>query len=182
MDLVGNLLIAPPAVKGNFWYKTVIMITEDHPEGNIGLVINKRSELTVSEFCQRQGYDIDLPGFLYIGGPVNPKSFSFLHTNDWHCNNTLRINSRFSLSSSSDILPRLAYGDVPDRWRMLFGICAWRAGQLNDELKGNSPWEHNLSWCTTSSNLDLVFKSDNKDQWIAALDHSGQEFAQNILT
>ena len=96
MNLVGNLLIAPPAVKGNFWYKTVILLTEHHNDGSVGIVLNKRSHMSVVEFGEQLGYDLDLPGFVYLGGPINVKSLSFLHTNDWVCKNTMRINSTVS--------------------------------------------------------------------------------------
>lgn len=181
MDLIGNLLIAPPAVKGNFWYKTVIMITEHHHEGSVGLVLNKRSQMSLVEFGEQLGFKLDIPGFVYLGGPVNVKSLSFLHTNDWLSKNTMRINNEFSLSSADDILPRLSMGDVPSRWRLFLGVCGWSPKQLMGEIKGTHPWDHNRSWCTARSDTELVFGSDNKDQWCNALDRSGQEFAQNIL-
>jgi len=182
MNFIGNLLIAPPTVKGNFWYKTVITITEHNSHGTVGVVLNKRSQLTIKDFGDQLGYDLDYPGYIYQGGPVNVKSLSFLHTNDWQCKNTLRVNNLFSVSSADDILPRLAMGDVPAQWRIFLGMCGWGPGQLHAEIKGDPPWNHTTSWCTaTTTNLDLVFGSDNKDQWVAALDHSGLEFAQNIL-
>ena len=181
MNLVGNLLIAPPAIKGNFWYKTVIMITEDHSQGSVGLVLNKRSQLSIKDFGNQLGFDLDYPGYIYQGGPVNVKSLSFLHTNDWTCKKTLRLDSSFSISSANDILPRLAMGDEPERWRIFLGMAGWGPGQLLGEIKGNPPWNHNTSWCTASATLDLVFENDNKDQWVSALDRSGLEFAQNIL-
>ena len=82
MNLIGKLLIAPPVVKGNLWYKTVIMVTEHHRSGSIGLIINKRSPVTVNELGERLGLDIDLPGFVYIGGPISPKSLSIIHSNE----------------------------------------------------------------------------------------------------
>lgn len=181
MNLTGTLLIAPPAIKGNFWYKTVIMITENHSHGSVGLVLNKRSQLSIKEFGDQLGFDLDFPGYIYQGGPVNVKSLSFLHTNDWSCKNTLRINDLFSISSANDILPRLAIGDVPKQWRIFLGMAGWGPGQLLGEIKGNPPWNHDTSWCTASCDLDLAFGLDNKDQWVAALDRSGLEFAQNIL-
>lgn len=181
MDLVGNLLIAPPAVKGNFWYKTVIMITEHHQEGSVGLVLNKRSQMSLVEFGEQLGYKLDVPGYVYLGGPVNVKSLSFLHTNDWVSKNTMQINNEFSLSSAEDILPRLAMGDTPERWRLFLGVCGWSPKQLMGEVKGTHPFNHDMSWCTAKSDPELVFGSDNKDQWCNALDRSGQEFAQNIL-
>lgn len=181
MNLVGNLIIAPPSVKGNFWYKTVIMVIEHHNQGSLGLVLNKRSDNSIREFTERVGYTVDLPGYVYIGGPVNPHSFSFLHTNDWQCSNTRRINSQFSISSSTDILRRLNNGDAPRAWRMFMGNCGWAPEQLNSEIHGISPYSHNTSWCFASATPKLVFETDNKDQWVNALDRSGLEFAQTIL-
>ena len=181
MNLIGNLLIAPPAVKGNFWYKTVIMITEHHVHGSVGLVLNKRSSLSIREFGNQLGMPLNVEGYVYQGGPVNPQSLSFLHSNEWHSKNTLRINETFSLSSADDILPRLAMGDHPRKWRMFLGLCGWGPGQLLGELNGTPPWRKEHSWCTSGADLNLIFESDQKDQWCNALDRSGLEFAQNIL-
>lgn len=181
MNLIGTLLIAPPAIKGNFWYKTVLMVTENGQHGSIGLVLNKRSTLTIREFGQQLGIDLDYSGYIYQGGPVNLKSLSFLHSNDWTCKNTRILNQHCSMSSAEDILPRLSIGDCPSKWRIFLGMAGWAPGQLIGEIKGNPPWNHNNSWCTASSNSNLIFESDNKDQWVAALNHSATEFAQNIL-
>lgn len=180
--LIGNLLIAPPAVKGNFWHKTVIMVTENHRNGSVGLVLNKRSHMSIKEFGEQLNYDIDIPGFVYLGGPINVKSLSFLHTNDWASKtNTMRINNEFSISSAEDILPRMAMGDVPSRWRLFLGMCGWAEGQLAGEIAGIPPHHKETSWCLATSNLDLIFGNDNNEQWCNAIDQSGLEFAQNML-
>lgn len=181
MEFKGNLLIAPPLVKGTFWNKTVIMVTEHHVEGTVGLVLNKRSEMTIREFGEQLNYDLDYTGYIYHGGPVNIKSLSFLHTNEWSCKNTMRINNLFSVSSADDIIPRLAMGDQPDRWRIFLGMCGWTPGQLEGEISGKPPWNHATSWCTTTSDLDIVFDSDNTEQWSSSIERCGQEFAHNIL-
>lgn len=181
MNLVGNLLIAPPAVKGNFWYKTVVMVTEHHHHGSVGLVINKRSHMTLIEFGDQIGFPLNVDGYVYLGGPVNVKNLSMLHTNEWSSTNTLKVNDEFSISSDEHILPRLANGDTPERWRLLLGVCGWSPGQLLGEIKGTPPWQSSTSWCHCKADIDLVFENDNKDQWCSALDRSGLEFAQNIL-
>lgn len=181
MNLLGNILIAPPAVKGNFWHKTVVMVTEHHNQGSVGLVLNKRSHMSIVEFGKQLDFDIDLPGFVYLGGPVNVKSLSFLHSNEWVSKNTMRINEKFSLSSADDILPRLAMGDTPHYWRLFLGMCGWAYGQLEGEIKGHAPWTKENSWCIATADEDLVFGNDNKDQWCNALDRSGLEFAQKML-
>ena len=181
MNLIGNLLIAPPAVKGSFWYKTVVLITEHHAQGSVGLVINKRSQLSIRDFGNQVGIPLDIPGYVYQGGPVTPHSLSFLHSNDWVCKNTLQVNEMYSISSADDILPRLSMGDHPKYWRLFLGLCGWGPTQLEGEINGTPPWKKETSWCTSTADLDLLFESDNKEQWCNALDQSGKEFAQNIL-
>jgi putative transcriptional regulator len=181
MNLVGNLLIAPPAVKGNFWHKTVIMVTEHSIQGTLGLVLNKESNLSIEQFGEQIGINLDIPGMMYIGGPINNQSLTMIHTPEWLSKNTLRINEKFSLSSADDILPRLAVGDRPKKWRLFLGMCGWAHGQLLNEIKGVAPYQHQNSWCIASPTVDLVFDSEGKDQWCAGIDQSGKEFAQNIL-
>lgn len=181
MQILGNLLISPPSVKTGFWHKTVIYVTEHHDEGTIGLVLNKRSSMSLVEFSKQLGMRIDLPGFVYIGGPVNPKSLSMLHSAEWECENTLRITDEFSLSSSSDMLHRLASHDTPDYYRLFMGMSGWAPNQLINEIAGVPPYKHETSWCLAKSDLNLVFGSDHNDQWCEVLDRSGQEFAQSVF-
>jgi putative transcriptional regulator len=181
MNLIGSLLIAPPALKGNFWYKTVVMITEHHHAGTIGIVLNKRSNLTIEEFGNQIGLPLHIPGYIYQGGPVNPNNLSFLHSSDWSSKNTMRLSEDFCLSSDEEILPRLSLGDYPKYWRLFLGVAGWAPGQLTGELNGTPPWKREHSWCTCQANLDLIFESDNADQWCNAIDKSGKEFAHNIL-
>lgn len=182
MNLTGNLIIAPPAVKGNFWYKTVIMVTEHHSQGSIGLVLNKRSSMTVAELGDKLGYDIDIDDFVYVGGPISKQSLSLLHSNEWKCKNTMRINNKFSISSADDILPRFAEYDMPEKWRMFVGVCGWAPCQLENEINGVEPYTHDNSWCISSGLSDLVYTTDGKEQWWNALEQSGIEFARGILS
>jgi putative transcriptional regulator len=138
--------------------------------------------MTVNEFAQQLGVHMDIPGFLYLGGPINVKSLSFLHSNDWQSNNTLQINGQFSISSAEEILPRLALGDRPRKWRLFLGLSGWGPNQLQNEISGVPPYDHANSWCVAHSDPELVFEHDRKDQWIQALDKSGLEFARRILT
>jgi len=181
MEFVGNLLISPPIVKTGFWQKTVIMITEHTVQGSLGLILNKPSSTSIVNFGIQLDAILNIPGMVYVGGPVNNQSLSLLHTNDWCSKNTLKLNNRFSLSSADDILPRLSSGDCPRYWRLFVGMCGWAPGQLIHELKGVHPYKKETSWVTTTADPDLVFESDGQEQWCSALDHSAKEFSQSIL-
>lgn len=181
MSKTGQLLIAPPAVKGNFWSKTVIYVTEDHERGSIGLVLNKSSKMSIKEFSSQHGVLSDIEGFIFVGGPVNVNALTVLHTPEWSCGNTMRINDSFSLSSSGDLLARFADGDQPKHWRMFAGLCAWAPNQLECEFKGLNGYDHNLSWLVSSANYLNVFGLESQAQWAGAIEQSSLEFAQSIL-
>ena len=177
----GTLLIAPPAVQGTFWTKSVILLTEHHEHGSLGLMLNKRSTITIQEFAQQCGVELDIPGQLYMGGPVNTKSFCMLHSNEWTSANTMQVNSRLSISSTPTLLKDLQTGEKPMFYRLFVGLCGWAPDQLMSEYLGHPPFNHNKSWLTFASNYDIIFKYDSKEQWTNALEQCGQEFAQNLL-
>lgn len=180
-NLVGNLLISPPSVRGNFFQKTVILLTEHHSNGSVGVVLNKTSKVSLKEFARQNNVMLDVPGYAYIGGPVNVKALTMLHTNDWVCANTLRINNQFSLSSSPEILTNMAMGYIPKQWRIFVGLCGWSKGQLQNELEGTAPYDRNQSWLTSTSDLDIVFEKTGQEQWTDAIERSGSEFAQKFF-
>ena len=181
MNLAGTLLIAPPKLKTNFWYKSVIFLTEHHKNGSMGLILNKRSQMSVTEFCDQIGMTLNIPGYIYLGGPVNIKALSMLHSSEWNCSNTMQVNDEFSISSAEDLLVRLGDGDAPRQFRLFLGLCGWAPNQLMEEIKGSDVRDHSFSWLTASANFESVFEMDLKDQWNHAVERSGNEFAQSIL-
>ena len=180
-NLVGNLLIAPPSVKGNFFQKTVVLLTEHHNSGSVGLVLNKPSQVSIKEFAKQNNAMLDIPGVVHIGGPVNVKALTMLHSNDWVCDNTMCINEHFSISSSQEILTKMAMGYVPSKWRIFVGLCGWTKGQLTNELEGRPPYDRNQSWLTATANPEIVFGFQTQTQWTEAIELAGSEFAQKIL-
>jgi putative transcriptional regulator len=181
MNISGKLLIAPPTVRGSFWANTVLFLTEHLPSGSVGVVLNKPSKMSLREFGNQCDIDLDLDGYVYVGGPTNTKALTMLHSSEWYCRNTLRVTKDFSLSSSEELLDRLAMGDTPNYWRLLVGLSSWAPDQLEYEILGKKPYNHNQSWLVATPNTQLVFGLDGKDQWATAIDHASQEFAQNIL-
>lgn len=181
MNLTGQLLIAPPSIRGNFWQKTVIFVTENHNRGSLGVVINKPSKVSIREFSRQVDVECDIAGHVYAGGPVNVKALTLLHSTDWECENTMRVNQYFAISSHQDILTRLAMGDCPEHWRLIVGLCGWTPGQLEAEVKGNPPYSHNQSWLTATPNYETVFELEGNDQWTTAIECSSMEFVQKVL-
>ena len=181
MDLTGKLLVAPPSIRGTFWSKSVIFITEHHSRGSMGLIINKRSKMPITEFSRQVGIETNIDGFLHIGGPVNIKALTLLHSSEWACSNTMNIDNQFSISSSQDLLFRLSTGDRPQWYRMILGLCAWSPEQLENEIKGNDPYQHNNSWLLATPSTNFIFNLDESEQWTQGIEQSGMEFVSSLL-
>jgi putative transcriptional regulator len=181
MNFTGQLLIAPPNLRGTFWQKSVVLITEHHGRGSMGLLLNRSSKNTIVDFTKQIGLECDISGYLYVGGPVNLKALTILHSSDWRCQNTLEIDNKFCLSSQPDLLQRLAMGDRPKYWRMFLGLCAWSPDQLEQEVTGRHPYNHENSWLLATPNYHSVFELDNTDQWTHSIECSSSEFVQKLL-
>ena len=175
---MGKLLVATPTVKG-FWAKTCILITDQEPNGLLGIITNKPSPSTLREFGREMDTPLAVKGYLQLGGPMNTNWLSLLHTSEWTCSHTERISEKFSISSAEEILPRLSRNDRPQYWRLLLGLYGWLPHQLWSEIEGTS--ENTLSWCIIEPTIELLFKSNGQQQWKLALEQVSQEFSESYL-
>jgi putative transcriptional regulator len=182
MNIAGTLLIAPPNVKHQLWGSATILVTEITPMFTTGLIINRESRMTISEFGERLGYDFDhVPGILHIGGADKQTSFSILHSPEWSSLNTFRVNEHFSISSDNEVLKRFEVGDEPHYWRMFLGMCVWNPGELENEMNGLGSSKSEINWCTSTCDPELIFETDLEDIWDTALERCSNEFARNFM-
>lgn len=173
MPKIGNLLVASPSV-ADWWDKSTVAILEQNQYGNTGVMINRKSGLSVTQLGEQLGFAIDLPGMVYIGGPTSNTTLVLLHSNEWSCSNTKNINAHFSMSTAKDIIQRLATGDVPCHWRVCIGLCAWSTSKLKSELDNNL-------WYLAESFGNLLFDHDEDAQWDMAICQSANYFSKSIL-
>jgi putative AlgH/UPF0301 family transcriptional regulator len=178
----GTLLIAPPSVQHNLWGSSTILITDIEGDNAIGLITNKISRMSLSEFGDRLGYDLDhVSGMLHIGGPERQTSFTILHSPEWKCKNTYRISKHFSITSNDDVLKRFQEGDEPNQWRMFLGMCVWPVEKLTKQITGDITGNSYINWCTSTCDPELIFDADLDDTWDIALERCSLEFAQNFM-
>ena len=82
-SLQGKLLLDGGSLSGSFFNRTVVLICQHSSDGAFGLVLNRGAERTVGEAITE-----DLPERigeqdLWVGGPVQPASLSYLHSDDY---------------------------------------------------------------------------------------------------
>jgi putative transcriptional regulator len=78
---------------------------------------------------------------------------------DW--DSSYRINDRWSVTTSRDILVAMAAGEGPRQAIMVLGYAGWDAGQLEQELMANA-------WLTAEACGRVVFDTPLEERWSAA--------------
>lgn len=168
-DLVAPvLLLAMPQVVDPFFRKSVVLLVAHEPDGSLGFVVNRETELKVVEIL----HDLDLPwggdpglqaGF---GGPVQPQIGTVLFAPE-------ADEALPELPAGNEVAPGIRLTQhltelaalasrPPARCRLLLGYAGWGEGQLVEEIRRND-------WLTAPVDRELVFGSGTDAVWEAAL-------------
>ncbi len=140
--LTGQLLIAMPTLPDPRFAHSVSLICEHTEYGALGVVINRPLNMDVGEVLEQfdlQTEDAIVAGQpVFAGGPVQPERGFVIHDGSEDYDATIRINDNLSVTTSKDVLERLARGRGPGRVLFALGYAGWGAGQLEQELADNS--------------------------------------------
>jgi putative AlgH/UPF0301 family transcriptional regulator len=109
-SLKAHLLLDGGNLQGSFFHRSVLLICDHTPEGAMGLILNRPSENQL-----RQVFNQTLPDKLqdtplFNGGPVQPESLSYLHSD--------------SLLLNANVMPNLSVGhDLDEAIGLDIGSC-----------------------------------------------------------
>lgn len=181
---VGKLLIAHPNLpRSTPFYKTVIYVVNDDDAGTQGIILNKPSDYSVSEFVASKGIDIfpHTTEKMRFGGPLSTKIVFMLHTDDFESTSSSIAGRGLMISCDDFMIEKMSFGQLPYNWRMAVGMCGWQPGQLDLELKGKRPYKAETSWLTCDANENIMFNYDGEDQWVKAVEISSQQMINSYF-
>jgi len=167
MDLTGKLLVAMPGMGDPRFEHSVVFLCAHSSDGAMGLIVNKPApELQFADLLEQ----LDIPSGpagqdirVHFGGPVEHGRGFVLHSADYEgSGGTLKVDARFGMTATLDILQDIAQGDGPASSLLALGYAGWGPGQLESEILENG-------WLTVEADPGLVFSSDNAQKWESAL-------------
>lgn len=163
--------------------KSVILLTKADQHGSQGFVLNKKTHHGVNKILSDEtGYRLDVDYPLYWGGPVNPNTVWMLHDASWGLEHTVRINGDWSMTSNKNMFDAMKMGHLPQRFRIFYGFSAWAIDQLENELRGEYPWDHNASWLVLHEpNPDWIATRDKEDLWIDSISFAANQTVSTWL-
>jgi putative transcriptional regulator len=168
--LTGKLLVAMPYMQDSRFNQAVIYVCGHDHLGAIGLMVNKAfPSLTFRELLQQLHVDRppqcpDAP--LHHGGPVEVSRGFVLHSPEYTASSTVVIDDSFAITSTLEILRRIALNKGPRHYVAALGYTGWDTGQLEAELRDNA-------WLVVDPTPELVFNNNLELKWRQAMAHIG---------
>ena len=165
-SLQGSLLVASPALLDPNFRRTVVLLTEHDAEAAMGVVLNRRLEISVVDAVPVLADLVEDGAQVFEGGPV--QSGSVLALADF-CepaqSAALAFGSVGYLRGDED--PAALVGDVT-AVRVFSGYSGWGPGQLEMELEQEA-------WITLPAVVEDVF-GDPDGLWGRALARKGGRY------
>lgn len=169
-----SFLIAVPQLGDPNFHRGVVLLLEHGDEGTMGLVVNRPTSLTMSDFCESQklSYKGDGSATVFQGGPVQTERAFILHQSDHRGPETEEVLEAVKLSYSLESL-HLIVESPPEQMRVFLGYAGWAPGQLAEEISQGA-------WLLTQPDPRLIFDPSYEGIWERALRDMGIEPAQLV--
>lgn len=167
LHLNGKLLIAMPGMGDPRFERSLVFLCAHSADGAMGLIVNKpRSEVRFGDLLEQ----LNIPRSpsaadirVHFGGPVENGRGFVLHSADYAANAaTLKVDGRFGMTATLDVLHDLAQGRGPGQSLLALGYAGWGPGQLEREIGRNG-------WLTCDADPAIVFGASDGGKWAQAL-------------
>jgi len=173
-SLVDHLLIAMPSLADPNFERSVTLICQHGPEGAMGVIVNRQSNLSVQYILEQLELPIDqieaVNDPVFLGGPVQTERGLVLHDSDYQYASTLPVNEHLSLTVSKDIMEAFAKNKGPSRRFVALGYAGWQSGQLEQEIEQNA-------WLFVTLDETIVFDTPVEHRWQRAASLLGVDMA-----
>jgi len=164
-NLKGQLLLDSGELQGSFFQRTVLLVCQHDAQGAFGLVLNRASGSKAGEMILADLPELLKEQQLFVGGPVQPTSLSYLHSDCFVPDATVLPN--LSMGHSLDSLLEIGESFSPTKKVKLFaGYAGWSPGQLESEMKRKA-------WLTFPASLELIFDTAPDKLWRTVLRQKG---------
>jgi putative transcriptional regulator len=155
----GKILIASPDLMDPNFTKTVVLIVELTNQGTVGLILNRRSEVSLATVFQQVN---PRPGPLlmfYLGGPVQTDGVIGLLRSDKAPKDTRHVFADVYVTAGREPLENMvAAGADSRRFRAYLGYAGWSPGQLERETAQGG-------WRVLKSVAETVFDANPDSLW-----------------
>jgi putative transcriptional regulator len=167
----GILLIATPALQDPNFRQSVVLLCEHGAEGALGVVINRPTEINITEVLPQIPILEGQRHRVYAGGPVQRNNLLILfRLSEEEPQDTHHVVDGVYLGGNLQTLERILEQPTNnDSFRAFMGYSGWAPGQLENELQSGS-------WLTIPPDPTLVFEKDPSSLWAEVLQGMNENY------
>lgn len=170
LNLADHFLIAMPSMLDPVFGGTVVYLCEHNPEGALGVIINKATDMTMDVLFERIDLKLEIAANrvpidkkpVMFGGPVQVERGFVLHAPHGGYSSMMKVTDDIALTTSKDVLEAVAVGEGPPRLMVSLGCAGWSAGQLEEEIVRNG-------WLTVRADPAIIFDLPIEARFTAAM-------------
>lgn len=165
----GDLLVSRPDMTDPNFDGTITFLLEHGDDGAVGVMLNRPSELAISDAFPAWSDLAPTPSCVFVGGPVQTNAIIALgrYRPDAPARATLDLPAGLT-SVDLDEQPALARADGLTDVRIFAGYAGWGPGQLESEI-ANDAW-----WVVPGFEAD-VFTDKPESLWADVMGRNGGE-------
>ncbi|MFT2011049.1 YqgE/AlgH family protein [Pontibacter sp. 13R65] len=165
----GSVLISEPFLGDpNFERSVILLCNHEEQEGTFGLVLNKMSNLMLSDVLDvfESSFDIELG----IGGPVQYNTLHYVHRLP-DLPEAIKLGENVYWGGDFEALKaRISAGTVATAdIRFFLGYSGWTAGQLQEEINKNV-------WIVNNNAVNKLFNFESGSLWHELLRQMGGKY------
>ena len=156
MSRKGRLLVASPSLLDPNFFRSVILVMEDGPDGTLGVVLNRPTTEPVSAHLPAWAHLVTGMPTVFIGGPVQNEIAVAL------ADNPVPPPDGWTPAIGAIGILDMTVGpeglEVIDRLRIFSGYSGWDLGQLDAEIEEGS-------WFVVDASAEDVYGDDPDELW-----------------
>ncbi len=155
----GKFLVASRSLIDPNFSQTVILLLEYVRNGAMGVVINRPTEMKLSQVLPDLEELKKRPDILYLGGPVSINQMLLLVQSPDKPENAVQVFKDVFITPSTKVLQRLVErADKNERFRVYAGYAGWAPGQLDQEVARGD-------WYVFQADAESVFDKEPSNVW-----------------
>ena len=155
----GMFLVARRSLYDSNFGQSVVYLVEHDEDGTLGLIVNRSSDVSLSEAVPDIEDEQAAVHALYYGGPVGLPMILMLARNESTREGMAHVVDDVYISSDRRVLDEVLAAKKPgSELRFYIGYSGWAAGQLDFELARDD-------WHVVPADTDAIFSGDTELLW-----------------
>lgn len=171
----GIFLFSSPRLRDPEFLHTVIFLISYEEEGGMGIIINRPTEIPLTEVIPELGGVRELTSPLFVGGPVNRNMLLVLLQSDKPPSTAQKVFEDVYFADDKETITEvLENSNLHKKIRVYAGYSGWGPRQLDWEVERGD-------WIVVDADKEKLFNNDPSTVWPSIFETQKLIYVRNVL-